>query len=85
MIFSFCLALLTQWLSSINVPKPSLLKADVKHVYKKEILIVNSSMLKSLIRLLEYILILIVITGNAGYLISIVSGHFLGLLMFQIS
>ena len=78
----FLISLLYQFLSSLHITKSSLAKKSLKEVYLKEIIILRIALLKTFIILLEYFLVLIVVTGNVGYLVSILSGHFLGLLMF---
>lgn len=82
LILVFLISFLYQFLSSLNIQKRSLAKKSLKEVYVKEIIMVRIALLKTFVKLLEYFLILIVVTGNVGYLVSILCGHFLGLLMF---
>lgn len=82
LVVVFCIAFLYQFLSSLNIKKGSLSKKSIKEVYLKEVILVRLALLKTCIKLLEYLLIIIVITGNVGYIVSILCGHFLGLLAF---
>jgi hypothetical protein len=74
----FCLSFLHQFLSNLKIKQGSLKKKSLKEVYLKELVSVRIASLNTCIKLLEYLLIIIVVTGNVGYLVSILSGHFLG-------
>ena len=74
----FCLAFLHQGLSNLKIAQGSLKKKSLKEVYLKELTRVRIASLNTCVKLLEYLLIIIVVTGNVGYLVAILCGHFLG-------
>jgi hypothetical protein len=82
LLVALSLACLHQFLARLKITIGSLSKKTIKDVYTREVKITSVALLNTCIKLLEYFLILIVVTGNVGYIVSILCGHFLGQIWF---
>lgn len=82
LLVALSIAFLHQFLSKLKITIGSLSKKTIKDVYRRELKITSVALLNTCIKLLEYFLILIIVTGNVGYLVSILCGHFLGQILF---